>query len=105
MTCDSCSALRRFPEVLLLAAMLSLLWVSSASALCPSWSETCPRVSCTTSASNPTVSLHPSAALIDEWEAYALRIKSLLGDTFGVEAGARVGSTESEARFGVTLRW
>jgi len=24
---------------------------------------------------------------------------------FGVEAGARVGSTESEARFGVTLRW
>ncbi|APE32490.1 sugar ABC transporter [Halomonas aestuarii] len=38
--------------------------------------------------SGKTVSLHPSAALIDEWEAYALRIKSLLGDTFGVEAGA-----------------
>ncbi|MEQ6916465.1 ABC transporter substrate-binding protein [Halomonas aquatica] len=39
--------------------------------------------------SGKTVSLHPSASLIDEWEAYAIRIKSLLGGTFGV--GARSG--------------
>ncbi len=38
--------------------------------------------------SGKTVSLHPSAALIDEWEAYAIRIKSLLGTTFGVDAGS-----------------
>ncbi|SEL96225.1 extracellular solute-binding protein [Halomonas daqiaonensis] len=34
--------------------------------------------------SGKTVSLHPSHAMIEEWENYAKRIKALLGDTFGL---------------------
>jgi multiple sugar transport system substrate-binding protein len=34
--------------------------------------------------SGKTVSLHPSHAMIEEWEDYANRIKALLGDTFGL---------------------
>lgn len=42
--------------------------------------------------SGKTVSLHPSAALIDEWEAYALRIKSLMAGNLGKDADAGLGS-------------
>ena len=42
--------------------------------------------------SGKTVSLHPSAALIDEWEAYAVRVKALLGSSFGRGSGAGLDS-------------
>lgn len=39
-----------------------------------------------------TVSLHPSLEMIAEWEAYANRIKSLLGPLFGVDQTSELGS-------------
>ncbi|MEQ6888400.1 extracellular solute-binding protein [Halomonas sp. CS7] len=42
--------------------------------------------------SGKTVSLHPSEALIDEWEAYAVRVKSLLAETFDVDPSSGQGS-------------
>ncbi|MDR9438026.1 MAG: extracellular solute-binding protein [Halomonas sp.] len=41
--------------------------------------------------SGKTVSLHPSAMMIDEWEAYAHRIKDLLGPLFGVDPTSDTG--------------
>ncbi|CAM3618774.1 ABC transporter substrate-binding protein [Halomonas lysinitropha] len=42
--------------------------------------------------SGKTVSLHPSAALIEEWEAYANRVKSLLGGICSMEPRSGPGS-------------
>ncbi|MDZ7854550.1 MAG: extracellular solute-binding protein [Halomonas sp.] len=41
--------------------------------------------------SGKTVSLHPSTMMIDEWEAYAHRIKGLLGPLFGVDPSSDSG--------------
>jgi len=41
--------------------------------------------------SGKTVSLHPSPMMIDEWEAYAHRIKGLLGPLFGVDPVSETG--------------
>ncbi|MCL7942101.1 extracellular solute-binding protein [Halomonas sp. ATCH28] len=41
--------------------------------------------------SGKTVSLHPSPMMIDEWEAYAHRIKGLLGPLFGVDPASDSG--------------
>ncbi|MDW7745590.1 ABC transporter substrate-binding protein [Halomonas sp.] len=41
--------------------------------------------------SGKTVSLHPSPMMIDEWEAYAHRIKGLLGPLFGVDPASDTG--------------
>ncbi|MCA1770957.1 MAG: extracellular solute-binding protein [Halomonas sp.] len=43
--------------------------------------------------SGKTVSLHPSHALIEEWENYANRIKALLGETLGLDS-----KTDSSSR-------
>lgn len=42
--------------------------------------------------SGKTVSLHPSSEMIAEWEAYANRIKALLGPLFGVDPASELGS-------------
>jgi multiple sugar transport system substrate-binding protein len=47
--------------------------------------------------SGKTFSLHPSATLIDEWETYAIRIKSLLGETF---SGTSASSPDSRISLG-----
>lgn len=41
--------------------------------------------------SGKTVSLHPSPMMIEEWEAYAHRIKGLLGPLFGVDPASDTG--------------
>lgn len=41
--------------------------------------------------SGKTVSLHPSAMMIEEWENYAHRIKGLLGPLFGVDPASDTG--------------
>lgn len=41
--------------------------------------------------SGKTVSLHPSSLMIHEWEAYANRIKALLGPLFGVDPASDSG--------------
>lgn len=41
--------------------------------------------------SGKTVSLHPSPMMIEEWEAYAHRIKGLLGPLFGVDPASETG--------------
>jgi multiple sugar transport system substrate-binding protein len=42
--------------------------------------------------SGKTVSLHPSPRLIEEWEAYAERIKEILGPLFGIDPRSDSGS-------------
>ncbi|MDI5932411.1 ABC transporter substrate-binding protein [Halomonas kalidii] len=41
--------------------------------------------------SGKTVSLHPSPMMIEEWEAYAHRIKGILGPLFGVDPASDAG--------------